>query len=413
MKKLMSVMMIAGLAAPLLADLVTPVRLFGERYRVDRFDYSVEVTWPNVLAPGFDAQLIEVEGAHFLSGNNFLLSYDEGDALLIPAPKNAIVEVRIDYASGAPAGLSYVRTVVERDFNSIDPNDYDLDPTGLTINTGATGIGAGGNLLASDAENEDGTLNQVRGFDLATGAQLEWAPGSGCLSSSDGKFCGFTVDPVNTNIEDVEYIPTRDRIFTLEDNTYEIEVFSTAGVHQPAESFPVGQAIGTPNVGEGKGLVYVADVAAYPTPIRAADGSIMVTLDDQGPALQVFDLDGNEIALQYLNTGLALDTLQLGVCGNPLQIESAATDPATGRFILVMQGDFLDCNLLYVLSPTCRGDVNGDGQVSQDDLNLLLAAFGTLSGQAGYNLLADLDESGAVNQDDLNLLLADFGQNCL
>lgn len=60
----------------------------------------------------------------------------------------------------------------------------------------------------------------------------------------------------------------------------------------------------------------------------------------------------------------------------------------------------------------CLGDTNGDLQVNISDLGALLAAFGTCSGDAGYDASADIDNSGCINITDLGLLLAAFGQPC-
>jgi len=56
------------------------------------------------------------------------------------------------------------------------------------------------------------------------------------------------------------------------------------------------------------------------------------------------------------------------------------------------------------------GDVDGDGDVDLSDLALLLAAYGTSSGQPGYNPDADLDADGDVDLADLALLLAHYGE---
>lgn len=61
-------------------------------------------------------------------------------------------------------------------------------------------------------------------------------------------------------------------------------------------------------------------------------------------------------------------------------------------------------------STPCVGDINGDRQVSLDDLAILLAHFGVQSGAT----LADGDLNGdhAVDLSDLALLLSHFGTTC-
>jgi len=60
----------------------------------------------------------------------------------------------------------------------------------------------------------------------------------------------------------------------------------------------------------------------------------------------------------------------------------------------------------------CCGDVNSDGSVGLTDLSLLLAAFGTSSGDPAYQVGADFNGSGSVDLSDLSVLLANFGTTC-
>lgn len=55
------------------------------------------------------------------------------------------------------------------------------------------------------------------------------------------------------------------------------------------------------------------------------------------------------------------------------------------------------------------GDLDGDGDVDLADLAILLAAYDTCEGDAGYNPDADLDGSGCVELSDLAELLANYG----
>ncbi len=55
------------------------------------------------------------------------------------------------------------------------------------------------------------------------------------------------------------------------------------------------------------------------------------------------------------------------------------------------------------------GDVDGDGDVDQADLGLLLAAYGACVGDPNWNSDADFDASGCVDQADLGVLLSNYG----
>jgi ligand-binding sensor domain-containing protein len=56
----------------------------------------------------------------------------------------------------------------------------------------------------------------------------------------------------------------------------------------------------------------------------------------------------------------------------------------------------------------CPGDLDGDGQISLDDLTMLLQDFGCQAGACS----GDVDGDGDTDLDDLTLLLQSFGQAC-
>jgi hypothetical protein len=62
--------------------------------------------------------------------------------------------------------------------------------------------------------------------------------------------------------------------------------------------------------------------------------------------------------------------------------------------------------------PTCPQDIDGDGMVGLGDLALVLAAFGSSSGDPAFNPDADLDQDGNVGLSDLAQILAAFGSRC-
>lgn len=61
---------------------------------------------------------------------------------------------------------------------------------------------------------------------------------------------------------------------------------------------------------------------------------------------------------------------------------------------------------------SCDGDVDSDSDIDLTDLSLLLAAFGTCTGNGQYNPDADFDTSGCVDLSDLSVQLAVFGTTC-
>jgi hypothetical protein len=57
----------------------------------------------------------------------------------------------------------------------------------------------------------------------------------------------------------------------------------------------------------------------------------------------------------------------------------------------------------------CGGDVDGDGDTDLGDLQALLAAYGSHTGDPNYNANADFDSDGDVDLGDLQFLLSDYG----
>ncbi len=59
--------------------------------------------------------------------------------------------------------------------------------------------------------------------------------------------------------------------------------------------------------------------------------------------------------------------------------------------------------------PPLTGDLDGDGDVDLGDLALLLAGYGSCSGEPGYVAEYDLDASGCIDLSDLALILGNYG----
>ncbi|MFO0840543.1 MAG: hypothetical protein U1D55_18705 [Phycisphaerae bacterium] len=87
------------------------------------------------------------------------------------------------------------------------------------------------------------------------------------------------------------------------------------------------------------------------------------------------------------------------------QIYDVETRVIPGGYEIWMSCPSRGIAVLSVIYPAA-GDINGDGAVDESDLGILLAAFGTCSGDPGYVPGADFDHSGCVNESDLGVLLA-------
>jgi hypothetical protein len=378
----------AVLAASSAALAQDTIELFGVTYDVTRFEYSA-ITFDNPLFPGFDLSLVEVEGTQYLPGDDALLLTTDalGDQ---SGPSNAIVQVDlVRDGDGVITGIRFNRVV-----RFVDEGEFDLNIAGVTINTGPTGLGAGGNIVAASGESF------LMGFDLATGALLQ--PTASCAAFA----CGLPTAPFNTNLEDVAYVPSRGAFYTVAEQDgpdHKVVVFEATGAL--VTEFPVAVSFDPSLTGSPKGITFLAE----------ADGSnpfgqdaVVVALDDEGPGLQAFDLDGNLIAFEPLADDAGEPLLE--VDGFVLQLESMGHDADRGTLFLTNQGDVFTQNFLWVLEPRgsapCRADIDGDGALTLFDF----LAFQNLF-DAG-DLAADFDGDGSLTLFDFLAFQNAFDAGC-
>jgi|GEM_PF-4953489 len=371
-----------------LAQAQDSIDLFGTTYDVTRFDYTT-IEFDNPFFPGFDLALFEVEGTHYLPSEDALLMTTDqlGDQ---SGPSNAIVQVGlVRGGDGSVTGIEFDRVIAFVD----EFMDFDLNVSGVTVNTSDTGLGANGNLIVSSG-NE-----LIYGFDLATGSVQETTPG--CV----GEGCGIAVDPPNSDCEDVAFIPSRNEIFTVRQDDppfYGVVRFDRDG--NELGEFPVGSAANPAVPGEPKGVTYLADSSSNPF----GEEAIIVTMDDQGPGLHAFDLDGSELGYEPLTDTAGMPLLE--VDGFVLQLESIGYDAATGTLFLTNQGDSFTQNFLWVLEPQggapCRADIDGDGSLTIFDF----LAFQNLFDSG--DLAADFDGDGSLTLFDFLAFQNEFDAGC-
>jgi hypothetical protein len=393
----LSLSTLAGLGSAQLAhaDDLGEITLFGQEYEVQRFDYADLVRWPDPLAPGFELQLIEVEGAHSLGNDRILLSTDAGDSLL--SYKNWVVEVRITRdPAGKATGLAYVRTVLVNDPNTPALGGFDLSPCGITVNTGSRGLGANGNLMIGDSE-----ANGVRGYSLANGAEG----------------ASFTGGTQNDSFDDLAYVPTNDLVYTINEDGFALVSFTPDGTFVASTPIPGLGVLGDFTRGSPKGMVFLPDAPTVPAAIRRAGGSLLLTLDDNNPGLQAFDLSGNVVGTEVLTTnpaggGTPLLAQTTG-CDLPLQFEAVAFDAATGELFLVNESAFFDCAGFYLLTPVtpaCPVDFNDDGFVDFFDFDDFVACFE--GGPCPAGKTADFNNDGFTDFFDFDDFVLGFESGC-
>jgi hypothetical protein len=384
-----------------LAAAQSSITLFGTTYSVERINISNSILMPNSNNPGETLQLFETEGATYLGNNRMALSADDMSDNYITAIDNHMVEIALTFGPGGPSA-AFVRPIALVDGQT----SYDLNPSGLTINPTAAGLGAGGNLIVA---NGDGRLHSFAFNNTnPSTSELEFPAGSGCLTTPGS--CGIDLTFRNIEVEDVAFVPLpAGPSFAVINQSLDgpdlsgIELWSTTGSFRSA--FSVGGTV-TPSLvpAVAKGLTYLAPSTRFPASMR--NGALMVSFDRDFPALQAFALDGTLLGTEILTTdGTRFGPRRLdltGCDGRPLHIESLAADPESGRLFLVNQGVNFTCNYIWILTPVCPADLGGeggsqgsDGILDNNDFIVFIQLF------FDNNPAADLGtEGGAAGSDD-------------
>jgi hypothetical protein len=87
------------------------------------------------------------------------------------------------------------------------------------------------------------------------------------------------------------------------------------------------------------------------------------------------------------------------------------TDPGTTT-ITASEGKISGSTTLTVTK--LSGDVNGDGVVDCKDVAIILASYGKMKGQSGFDPRADINGDGVVNRLDLSIVVSQLpaGLSC-
>lgn len=110
------------------------------------------------------------------------------------------------------------------------------------------------------------------------------------------------------------------------------------------------------------------------------------------------------LASPLVNTTISAFTTNLGVAPGLLQ---GGTTYWWRVRALNSAGSTVATNQPSSFRTRLLGDVNGDGAVTFQDLNIVLGQFG----QTGTGLVGDANGDGVVNFSDLNIVLSDFGRS--
>lgn len=356
--------------------------LFGQTWRVQRFDYKASIQWANPVSPFNQQGLIRVEGAWWLPNGHMLVTTSHQDQSVPTTYANFILEVVANTdGSGSVTGLSYVRTVVEND-PALLGSPFDLRAGGVAINPTGFGIGAGGNVLAADG----GSSDTLRAYDLTTGALLPYGPMN----------VGLPLNPPMADLTDVTLVAEgaagTHRFYALDETGLKIHRFQLDGTADG--NFGIAGAV-NPAVApaDPKGVAWLTDVPTWPVLFHGRGGVLLVSMGDQRSGIQAFEEDGTEIAWEPIdNTVFVTSSATI----QP-KIEAVAADPATGRLFLWMEKGSLVDNWCWVLTPDCNAnsiadvydiqngtelDVDGNGKPDACEAVGTAICFGDGSGTA-------------------------------
>lgn len=131
------------------------------------------------------------------------------------------------------------------------------------------------------------------------------------------------------------------------------------------------------------------------------------------PTTAYLQFVGDVLPLSVTGTftgGLAVDITQsskLTIASENANVATVRNDLITatgpGQTHIVVQYGFQQVKIAVTVPTSIPGDLNGDGRVDQDDLNILLAALNTRA--TGPNDARDLNHDGVINALDARILV--------
>jgi hypothetical protein len=375
------------------ADDLGYIRIFEQDYRLQRFDYNAQVTFPDAKNPGRTCRLWNVMGATFDPERNVLIVTANSQHNIAPySYKNYVLEVRVGVTDqNTVSGLSHVRTLVAGDTTTMG---YDLDPRGVTINTSPDGLGAGGNLVIATANS------WLRSFDRETGEPLPWYP------SMDN---GFAITTPNTTTDDVAYVPETGSFFTVwRSPASAVTIFNRFGRIGPA--FFAGRGRNPVNLGYPSGMTMLDPYPNYPR-LFDYQPTVLVSTDDRGPSLEAYDIGSRFIAREAFSSrlGPGTKTLPLRASTTELWFNGIAADRNSGRLFLFHRGGETGATDVFIFTPIpipCKADYNADGFLDFFDYDDYLLGYENGDPRADFN------EDGFVDFFDYDGFIEEFETGC-
>lgn len=267
------------------------------------------------------------------------------------------------------------------------------------------------NVLAADGDPN--TLAEIYAYGLRNPQRFGWDNTTGAM---------FAADIGQNAVEEIDLVVNGGNYgWDEREGSFTYEGAKTAGMIDPILEYDHTNTADDIPTTIAQRAVTVGEVARN-SGIEALDGNLLfgdfptgmifyASVDPAIPAegsgqdpiaqLQMIDSDGNNVQLRDLiNQARANRPSPLG-----------ASNRSDLRFSLGTAGEVYILNkhdgVVRVLTPVLDGDVNGDGEVDQEDLELVLNGWGD-SASAIALPVGDANRDGGVGVGDLDIVLAQW-----
>lgn len=238
--------------------------------------------------------------------------------------------------------------------------------------------------------------------------------------SAEDVSIGLDADHVIERFEDVDLIPgLRIAVITTSSGSYG-PTGTLPATFDPVADDGFGDAFNS-GVWDGtRVLVNTGTNQSRPYATQGNWGDVQLLFSTPaarvGFSVQQMDIGGTVSVNGFpLGNLLALAGLTAGSGRNGyvvIEAQNPSSSPITFIEINNGAGDGFVIDHLAVRFVFCPGDTDGDGFVLFNDLNEVVSAFNTASGDPGYRASADFDENGMVDFEDLNEVLSRFNDPC-
>ena len=270
------------------------------------------------------------------------------------------------------------------------------------VDNGTVGLWASANATVS-------ATNSVFAFNTTPQDRQVWVRYASTFSTSYGDVLGGSdavyVDTTSTLNWGVGMINEDPLFIESMNDDYRLSPFSPcvdAGTNNPPTGLPPLDLAGAARIIDGDGDIEPWSGQAATVDMGAYEFGATIAGDFDGDD----DLDTDDFAVFLAAYGSCVgDTEYLGLAD--LDDDGCVT-ALDYQSWLGLYREFVDDP--FAPPPSgLPGDCDRDGVVNLADLQILLAGYGTVAGETGFNAAADFDDDGDIDLVDLQTLLAAYG----